>query len=146
MSSLLGGLALPRYTRMDLGSTAARLQRACAARSGEQMSAFLAENVVAMYHGQPVPIVGREANRQAWSALFETAGLVNPITLDEVVESEQGDLGYTFGRWWQRQPGNGPLQGGHWVAIWQPVDGAWQIIYLSANAHDDVAAEAPATQ
>jgi hypothetical protein len=59
------------------------------------------------------------------------------------VESEQGDLGYTVGRWWAIQPSANQRAGGRFVAVWQPIAGHWQILYLSANAHDDVAAAEP---
>jgi hypothetical protein len=58
------------------------------------------------------------------------APLANPVAVDEVVESEQGDLDYTFGRWWQSGPDAAPTQGGRWLAIWQPMDGAWQITHI----------------
>jgi ketosteroid isomerase-like protein len=129
------------YATRSLSETAAGLEAACRARDAGALATFLTEHVMGMYAAQALPIVGREANRLAWLSVFETAGLVNPITVDEVVEAEQGDLGYTLGRWWQRQPGAAPALGGRWLAIWQPMDGAWQITHVSSNGHEDIASE-----
>jgi hypothetical protein len=74
--------------------------------------------------------------------LFAVEGLAHPILVDEVMEAEQGDMGYTFGRWWLTQPGAAP-QGGRWLAVWQPVEGVWQITHLSANPFEEVASENP---
>ena len=133
--------AQPRtYSTRSLSETAASLEAACRARDGEAMALFFAEQAVAMYT-QPLPYVGREANRQVWVELFQAPDVVHPITIDEVTESEQGDLGYTFGRWWMSQPSAEQRLGGRWVAIWQPVDDAWQITHLSANVHTDISTE-----
>jgi ketosteroid isomerase-like protein len=136
--------AMP-YADTDLSQTAARWQQTVEARDGEALAAFFAEDTTAMYP-VPAPTMGREANRQVWTAVFQPPDFVHPITIDEVVESEQGDLGYTFGRWWAIQPSAGQHAGGRFVAVWQPINGHWQIIYLSANAHDDIAAAEPVSQ
>jgi ketosteroid isomerase-like protein len=131
------------YADTDLSQTADRWQQAVAARDGAAIAAFFANDTTAMYP-IPMPILGRDANREVWMAVFQPPDFTHPITIDEVVESEQGDLGYTFGRWWAIQPSTDEHRGGRFVAVWQPIDGQWQIIYLSANAHDDVAAVEPA--
>jgi ketosteroid isomerase-like protein len=129
------------YTQLDLGSTAARLQQAFQARAADEVAAFLADNVIAMYAGVDVPLIGREANQQAWRDRFGVAGQNYSLAIDEVVEAEQGDLGYSFGRWWEYAPGGAPAASGRWLAIWQPVDGAWRLTHLSANAHTDLGLE-----
>jgi ketosteroid isomerase-like protein len=133
------------YAATDLSQTAARWKQAVDDRNGEAIAAFFAEDTLAMYP-VPLPTIGRDANRQVWTAVFQPPDFVHPITIDEIVESEQGDLGYTFGRWWAIQPSVDQHAGGRFVAVWQPIDGNWQIIYLSANAHDDIASEAPAIE
>jgi ketosteroid isomerase-like protein len=133
------------YASTDLSQTVARWQQAVQARDGEAIAAFFAEDITAMYP-VPMPTLGRDANRQVWATIFQTPDFVHPITIDEVVESEQGDLGYTFGRWWAIQPSANQHAGGRFVAIWHPINDHWQISYFAANAHDDVAAEEPATQ
>jgi ketosteroid isomerase-like protein len=133
------------YANTDLSQTAAQWEQAIDGRNGDQIASFFAEDVWAMYP-QPLPTLGRDANREAWTAVFQAADFVHPITIDEVVESEQGDLGYTFGRWWAIQPSTGQHVGGRFVAIWQPINGNWQITYLSANAHNDISSEEPNAQ
>jgi ketosteroid isomerase-like protein len=141
----LGQEGSMNYSALTLSQTAEQWREAVAARDGERIAAFLAEDAVAMYP-LPLPTEGREANRAVWTAVFQAPDFTHPIVIDEVVESEQGDLGYTFGRWWAIQPSADQHAGGRFVAVWQPVDGAWQITYLSANAHEDVAAAEPAAQ
>jgi ketosteroid isomerase-like protein len=126
------------YTEFDLGNSAARLQQAFQARAADRVAGFLASNVIAMYAGAEAPLVGREANQQAWRERFAAPGNTYRLTVDEVVEAEQGDLGYTFGRWWEYAPDAAPVARGRWVAIWQPVGGAWLLTHLSANAHTDL--------
>lgn len=142
MSTMPNGTGRGVYAAVDLNSAAASLRQACQARDCDGIAACLAEQVVAMYYRE-LPVVGREANRQVWTGLYQAPDFANVIAVDEVVEAEQGDLGYTYGRWWQRQVAAGPLEGGRWVAIWQPVDGRWQITHLSSNSHADVLADSP---
>ncbi len=142
MSALPNETARGVYAAADLSSAAAGLQQACQARDVDGIAAFLAEQVVAMYYRE-LPVVGREANRQAWTGLYQAPDFANVIAVDEVVEAEQGDLGYTYGRWWQHQPSAGPPEGGRWVAVWQPVNGRWQITHLSSNSHADVLSDSP---
>lgn len=121
------------YATRSLSATAADLQRACLVRDAEAVATFLAESVAALYP-QPAPFIGREANRQVWLGVYAEPGVEHLVMVDEVVESEQGDMGYTYGRWRLVQPSAGPAQTGRWLAVWQPVDGAWQITHLSSNA------------
>ena len=91
------------YAKLDLSNTCARLQQAFADRDSARVAVLHAENALAMYP-QPLPTLGREAIRQVWAGFFAAPDFRHPITVDEILESEQGDLGYTIGRWWLIQP------------------------------------------
>jgi ketosteroid isomerase-like protein len=132
------------YAKSSLSNAADQLQQACAARDSARVAALYGDQAVAMYPPPwPLPIVGRAANLAAWTSIFEPGDVSHPITVDEVVEAEQGDLGYTMGRWWFIQPSTGTHLGGRYVAVWQPSAGAWEITHLSANTHSDISAEEP---
>jgi ketosteroid isomerase-like protein len=130
------------YTKSNLRDAAARLQQAFADRDGLQAAALHAENALAMYP-QPLPTLGRAAIEQFWTGLFLTPDFRHPITIGDILESEQGDLGYTIGRWWLLQPSAGVKLVGRYVDVWQPNGGVWEVTHVSANTYTDVAAEAP---
>ena len=127
------------YATADLSNAAERWRQAFAERSAEALAVLFAERAWALYP-QARPILGRAAIRQMWSRYFARPDFTHAVTVDEVVESEQGDLGYVFGCWWQCQPSARLKQGGRYVAIWQPRHGAWEVTHLSANALSDIAA------
>jgi ketosteroid isomerase-like protein len=130
------------YAKSDLSNAAAHLRLAFADRNGEQVASLHAENCLALYP-QPAPTLGRSAIQQVWAGFFTAPDFIHPITVEEIVESEQGDLGYTFGRWWLIQPSAGLRLGGRYVNVWQPRAGRWEVTHVAANAYADVAAEQP---
>jgi ketosteroid isomerase-like protein len=130
------------YANSDLSNAAALLQRAFAARDGVRVAALHAENALALYP-QPLPTLGREAIKQVWNSFFAAADFRYPITVDEILESEQGDLGYTIGRWWLIQPSAGLNLAGRYVDVWQPNNGAWEITHAAANTYLDITSEEP---
>ena len=130
------------YAKAELSNAVSRWRQAFAERNPEALAVLFAEQAWALYPAS-VPIVGRQAVRQMWADYFARPDLIHAITVDEVVEAEQGDLGYVFGRWWLRQPTAGLRQGGRYVAIWQPSDGAWEVTHLSANTLSDITAAEP---
>ncbi len=130
------------YAKLDLSNTCARLQQAFADRDSARVAVLHAENALAMYP-QPLPTLGREAIRQVWAGFFAAPDFRHPITVDEILESEQGDLGYTIGRWWLIQPSAGLKLAGRYVSVWQPNNGAWEVTHVAANMFTDIASAEP---
>lgn len=98
------------------------------------------EDAVAMYP-HPMPTVGRENNRRAWERVYSNPVVEHPVTVDSVQTAASGDLGYTFGRWWYRNPEQKVNSGGRYLAVWRRDGETWRITMLSANRHADIAAD-----
>ena len=107
------------------------------AKDVDTMAKYFAADAFVMYP-QPQPTIGREANREAWAKFFARPNAVHPWTTDKVVMSASGDLAYTVGRAAGRYDGADGKEvtfGGRYIAVWQLVQGKWEIVALSANLH-----------
>jgi ketosteroid isomerase-like protein len=130
----------------SLQAASAQWERALAERDADRAARFFADDVVAMYP-HVLPTIGQQANHAAWTRVFASPGRTHPIRIEEVITSQSGDLGYTFGYWWNIDPESGTDSGGRFLAVWRPVHGEWKIARLSANNHEDVRSDsAPAGQ
>jgi ketosteroid isomerase-like protein len=109
---------------------------AAAARDANRMAEFFAEDAFVMYP-RPAATIGRAANRDVWTEVFQRPKAVHPLTTDSVIVAASGDLAYTQGRWALSYDGaQGPVSsGGRYIAVWRPIAGEWRIVALSANAH-----------
>ena len=132
------GASVPRAQTAEsaLRQTAGALQQAFTARDANRIANFFAEDAVAMYPS-PQPTVGREANRRAWESYYSRR-TAHPVTIDTVVVSASGDLGYIFGRYLTAEARDPSATGGRYVAVWRRIDDQWQIAILSAHDHPDI--------
>lgn len=121
----------------SLESAARAFEQALSERDPKRVAAFYDDAVVALYP-HPQPTIGGDANRAAWQRVFRSPTRRHPVRIDEVVTSGAGDLGYTFGTWWNIDPATRSDSGGRFLAVWRRIDGHWKITRLSANRHDDV--------
>jgi len=112
------------------------LQEAFTARDANRIASFFAEDAIAMYP-LPQPTVGREANRRAWESYYSRR-TAHPVTIDTVVVSASGDLGYTFGRYLTAEARDPGATGGRYVIVWKKLDNQWRIAILSAHEHPDI--------
>jgi ketosteroid isomerase-like protein len=119
-----------------LRETAAALQQALTARDPNRIASFFAEDAIAMYP-LPQPIIGREANRHAWESYYSRRS-AHPVTVDSVVVSAAGDLGYTFGRYLTAEARDPSATGGRYVIVWRKIDDQWRIAILSAHEYPDI--------
>jgi ketosteroid isomerase-like protein len=128
----------------SLEMAARGFMQACIDLDPERISAFFAEDALAMY---PIPHLtyGQEENRKQWAKTL-VPGVIHPITVDEVYMSASNDLGYVFGRWRIAKPIDNFRAGGRYIAIWRPVNGVWLMQYLSAVVHEDISAIDPTVQ
>lgn len=124
----------------SLESTATAWKQAIDTEDPDRIAAFFAPEAVAMYP-HPSPTVGRQANREAWEAVYSEPDAEHPVTVERVEEARSGELGYIYGKWWSWNPAEDYYNAGRYTAIWKPMDGRWQIAMLSANAHEDVKEE-----
>ena len=113
------------------------MQQAFTARDANRIASFFAEDAVAMYPNFPQPVLGREANRRAWESYY-TRRTAHPLTIDTVVLSASGDLGYTFGKYLTAEVTDSSATGGRYVAVWRKIGDEWQIAILSAHDHSDI--------
>jgi ketosteroid isomerase-like protein len=104
------------------------------------IAGYMAENIVAMYPLDPVPTMGREANRATWQAVF-TIMESHPITSDQVTVSASKDVGYSVGRWAASGVPDLGTAAGRYVATWTRTKAGWKVTYLSAHIHTDVTPE-----
>ena len=121
-----------------LRQTASALQDAFTARDANRIASFFAEDAVAMYP-LPQPTVGREANRRAWESYYSRR-TAHPLTIDTVVVSASGDLGYIIGRYLTAEVRDPTATGGRYVEVWRKIDDQWRIAIVSAHDHSDVTA------
>ena len=127
-------------TEYSLQDAAVAWKQAIDAKDPDRIATFFAQDTVAMYP-RPSPTNGREANRQAWAAVYSDPDAEHPITVERVEMSRSGELGYVYGKWWSHQPAREYDRGGRYMAVWKLVGSQWQIVMLSANVHDDVREE-----
>ena len=133
--------SVPRaqIAQATLRQTADAMQQAFTARDANGIVSFFAEDAVAMYPNWPQPVLGREANRRAWESYYSRR-TAHPITVDTVVVSASGDLGYTFGKWLAGEVTDSSATGGRYVLVWRKIGDKWQIAILSAHEHSDIKA------
>jgi ketosteroid isomerase-like protein len=113
------------------------------ARDANSIASFFAADACAMYPPEPLPTVGREANRAVWERVFQSPDVIHPISIEAISVSEHDNLGYNTGKWWYIDPSTNAHVGGRYLALWRPVDGQWQIAHVAALVHDDVSLESP---
>jgi ketosteroid isomerase-like protein len=135
------------YTRTVIAAAERSLQAASEdlanafrAEDYNHIASYMAENIVAMYPLDPVPTVGREANRATWQAVF-TIMESHPITSDQVTVSASKDVGYSVGRWAASGVPELGTAAGRYVATWIRTKDGWKVTYLSAHIHTDVPPE-----
>jgi ketosteroid isomerase-like protein len=135
------------YTRAVVASAERSLQAASQdfanafrAEDYNYIAGYMADNIVAMYPLDPVPILGKEANRATWQAVF-TIMESHPITSDQVTVSASKDVGYSAGRWAASGVPDFGTAAGRYVATWTRTKAGWKVTYLSAHIHTDVTPE-----
>ena len=119
-----------------LRQTVVALQEAFTARDPERIANFFAEDAIAMYP-LPQPTIGREANRRAWQSYYSRR-TAHPVSIDTVVASASGDLGYAFGKYLTADVQDPAAAGGRYVAVWRRIGDQWRIAVLSAHDHPDI--------
>ena len=139
LAACAGTSVPPTQTALStLRQTTGALQEAFTARDANRIASFFAEDAVAMYP-LPQPIVGREANRRAWESYYSRRS-AHPLTVDSVVVSASGDLGYIFGRYLTAEARDPSATGGRYVAVWRKISDQWRIVILSAHEYSDITA------
>ncbi len=146
------GLPEPTHAQSPATGTEAGLRRAVIAwqlafEKGdvEAMGAAYAEGAYALYP-RSGPVLGRQANRDAWARAYQRKGFRHPISIDSVFLSGQGDLGVVRGRWGYHSEDTSPPTdlGGEFLSVWVP-DGAgrWLLHSLAANMYTPMPGTAP---
>jgi ketosteroid isomerase-like protein len=78
------------------------------------------------------PVIGRDANREAWARLFRGGNPTHSMTVD--VAAASGDLAFSRGRWTVGvdTPQGRSEAAGVYLSVWRRRSGRWRIIELSA--------------
>jgi ketosteroid isomerase-like protein len=121
----------------SLDEAAAGLVNAFENHDFQKISAYMAQDVIAMYPNATLPVIGREANRETWKQAFQIYES-HPLTVDHVFAANSRDIGYCYGRWAASGvPGVGEVAG-RYIVTWAWTKSGWQIIHISAHIHEDV--------
>jgi ketosteroid isomerase-like protein len=103
----------------------------------DEITRHFAEDAIAHYPAWDRPVVGREANRDAWVSYFSRRRY-HPLSVDTVVVSTSDDLGYVLGKGLYAAEDDPDATGARYVAIWQRIGGEWKLVMLAAHSHVDV--------
>jgi ketosteroid isomerase-like protein len=120
-----------------LAEAAASWVEAFVTGDAEAISHYFAEDVVAHYPGRELPVLGREANRQAWVRYYQVRSH-HPLSTDSIVISAAGDLAYALGKYLSAAEDDPDATGGRYIAVWRRIEGEWKIALLMAHRHADV--------
>lgn len=131
--------SLPKEVGSSLQIAAQKWKQAMETKDVAGIIGAFSQDVITMYP-HPLPIYGREANKEIWEGVYKDPIAEHPVTVDQVTVSDSGELGYILGKWWHSNANKNHSSGGRYVAIWKKIEDQWQIIMLSAHAHDDIKA------
>jgi ketosteroid isomerase-like protein len=106
-------------------------------KDANMIASMFSKDAVAMYPF-PLPTYGRDENKKVWQRVQDDPDWDHPISVEEVVMANSGELAYIFGRWGSRKRSNNEFHGGRYLTIWRLIDDQWQIVKLSANVHEDI--------
>jgi ketosteroid isomerase-like protein len=127
----IAGNASAKSPNRSLEEAAAGLADAFIARDFQRISAYMAEDVIAMYPNSTLPVIGREANRETWRQAFQIYES-HPLTVDRVMMANSRDVGFSYGRWAASGVPDLGQVGGRYVATWHWTKSGWQIMHVSA--------------
>ena len=100
----------------------------------DAVAQYFAPDVVVMSPQGRAPVVGVDANREAWARFFSGVNAIHTMTTDTVIVARGDDLGWVTGQWTVGiDTPNGRMQAaGNYLAVWRKTGDAWRLAAVSA--------------
>lgn len=100
----------------------------------DTVTRYYASDIIVMSPQGRAPVVGVDANREAWARFFSGVNPIHTMTTDTVIVGRADDLGYVTGQWTVGiDTPNGRMEAaGTYVAVWRKTGDEWRLAVVSA--------------